>query len=133
MTEPHPQEYIITEEQVKIMSEPGRGLRWLAVRIRSRPHLAPAASPICDRCKTGQEPFCIGCERLKPHDAAIAKSAREQVLSLLEEWDYYNNRNFGKPHPVFADMIRMVREKPEDVRKHLESLRAQQEHPKEEP
>jgi hypothetical protein len=42
MTEPHPQEYIITEEQVKIMSEPGRGLRWLAVRIHSR--------PVADQC-----------------------------------------------------------------------------------
>jgi len=52
-----------------------------------------------------------------------AKAAREEALSLLEEWDYHNNRNFGKPHPILFDMIRMVRDNPEEVRKHLESLR----------
>ena len=44
--------------------------------------------------------------------------ARPDPLALLEAWDHYNNRNFGKPHPVFADMIRLVREKPNDVRQH---------------
>lgn len=62
---------------------------------------------------------------LAEHDAAIAAQAREKVLKLLEEWDYHNNRNFGKPHPVFSDMIRLVRENPDEVRKHLESLRTE--------
>jgi predicted Fe-S protein YdhL (DUF1289 family) len=39
--------------------------------------------PICDRCKTDQEPFCIGCERLIPHDAAITAQAREKVLENI--------------------------------------------------
>jgi hypothetical protein len=56
-----------------------------------------------------------------------AKAEREDALALLEEWDYHNNRNFGKPHPMFADMIRLVREKPDEIRKHLESLRESKE------
>ena len=78
-------------------------------------------------CRTPEcEDYCA--ERLseKEHDAQVAKAEREQVLALLEEWDYHNNRNFGKPHPVFADMIRLVREKPDEVTEHLKSLRAQQ-------
>lgn len=81
------------------------------------------STPICDRCKTDQEPFCIGCERIRSHDIDTATRAREEALSILEEWDYHNNRSFGKPHPVFFDMIRMVRENPEEIRKHVISLR----------
>ena len=39
MTTP-PQEYIITEEWVRKLEKPGRGLMWLAKRIRSRPLLS---------------------------------------------------------------------------------------------
>jgi hypothetical protein len=62
-------------------------------------------------------------EYWKQHDATIARNATLAALSLLEEWDYHNNRNFLKPHPTFHDMIRLVREKPEETRKHVESLR----------
>jgi hypothetical protein len=63
-------------------------------------------------------------DRLTGIETEAARKAREEVLSLLEEWDYHNNRNFGKPHPLFADMIRLVREKPEEIQKHIESLRS---------
>ncbi len=62
-------------------------------------------------------------EYVNAQRAGAAAQAREKVLKLLEEWDYHNNRNFGKPHPLFSDMIRLVRENPDEVRKHLESLR----------
>ena len=64
-------------------------------------------------------------ESQKEHDAAIAAAAHKKVLDMLEEWDYLNNRNFLKPHPVFADMIRLVREKPEEIREHLKTLRSE--------
>jgi len=59
----------------------------------------------------------------KQLQAQAARAATLAALSLLEEWDYHNNRNFLKPHPTFHDMIRMVREKPDEARKHVESLR----------
>lgn len=68
-------------------------------------------------------PPCEECHWQERIDKAKAEE-RERVLLLLEEWDHYNNRNFGKPHPVFADMIRLVREKPDEVKKHIESLRS---------
>jgi hypothetical protein len=52
-----------------------------------------------------------------------ARTATLATLSLLEDWDRYNNRNFLKPHPTFHDMIRIVRENPEKAREQVESLR----------
>ena len=53
----------------------------------------PAPVPICDRCKTDQEPFCIGCERLKKHDAQVVKDACEQMSTkkwiVVYEMDDY--------------------------------------------
>jgi hypothetical protein len=114
----------------------------------ARPHPAPAHSG-CDGCRKEIEHLecptpghcdqmkCVLCcegsdfptlpEEIKKYEAAAAKAEREDALALLEEWDYHNNRNFGKPHPMFADMIRLVREKPDEIRKHLESLRESKE------
>jgi hypothetical protein len=69
----------------------------------------------------------IACQTIKaypkPYEERIRADAVKQALGLLEEWDYHNNRDFLKPHPVFHDMIRMVREKPEEVLEHVKSLR----------
>lgn len=43
-------------------------------------------SPICKICKSGkQEPFCIGCERLLDHDAAIREDERNKVLNAVRD------------------------------------------------
>jgi hypothetical protein len=114
---PHPKEYIIDktildEIEKGVDGEWGEGVfakYWGGNAIRSRPHPAPT------------DEQCRICSQ------ATAKAEREDALALLEEWDYHNNRNFGKPHPMFADMIRLVREKPDEIRKHLESLRESKE------
>jgi len=67
----------------------------------------------CDKCK---KILAQGTE-----DAA--RAATLAALALLEEWDYHNNRNFLKPHPTFHEMIHIVRERPKEARKHVESLR----------
>jgi len=71
------QEYIITEEWVRKLEKPGRGLMWLAKRIRSRPHTQPPTLP---------DEVCRICEdcRVK-HDITIRKAEREKVLSFLDE------------------------------------------------
>ena len=93
---------------------------------------APGPDVDCHSCKFGERcrpisyvPPCYNHGQDSP--ASAAKAAREEALSLLEEWDYHNNRNFGKPHPILFDMIRLVRDNPEEVRKHLESLRGRKE------
>jgi predicted Fe-S protein YdhL (DUF1289 family) len=40
----------------------------------------PIPSPICDRCKTDQEPLCIGCDRLQQHDTTTRNATLEQVI-----------------------------------------------------
>ena len=57
-----------------------------------------------------------------PNDTR-SRPAAPDGLAMLEEWDYLNIRNFLTPHPVFRDMIRMVREKPDAVQKHIAELR----------
>jgi predicted Fe-S protein YdhL (DUF1289 family) len=44
----------------------------------------PAPSPICDRCKTDQEPFCIGCDRLQAHDTAIRNATIEELYQRIK-------------------------------------------------
>jgi predicted Fe-S protein YdhL (DUF1289 family) len=54
--------------------------------IKSRSHPTPAPSPqspICDRCRTGIEPFCIGCDRLQQHDTAIRNATLDDVREAL--------------------------------------------------
>lgn len=41
-------------------------------------------SPICDKCESGEEPFCIGCYRLKNHDGAIMAAERERIVTLIQ-------------------------------------------------
>jgi hypothetical protein len=84
--------------------------RWLLAIVGCASDTRPHPAPTDEQCRI--------CSK------ATERKAREDVLALLEEWDYHNNRNFGKPHPLFADMIRLVREKPDEIRKHLESLRS---------
>jgi hypothetical protein len=72
----------------------------------------------------GQAKAAIENEKcIEGHRAEAARTATLAALSLLEEWDYHNNRNFLKPHPTFYDMIRLVRDQPEETRKHIEALR----------
>lgn len=54
--------------------------------ISAPPTPASEPSPICERCKTDQDPFCIGCERLKEHDRAIREDTFEEgkKAALLE-------------------------------------------------
>lgn len=55
--------------------------------ICSRPlvaHTSSTEAPICDRCKTDQEPFCIGCERLIPHDTAIRNATLDEVKQYAD-------------------------------------------------
>jgi hypothetical protein len=85
---------------------------------RSRPHTPAPIRPIWE---------CPTCSSVKRAEEEAARAATLKALSLLEEWDYHNNRNFGKPHPTFNDMIRLVRDYPEETRKHVESLRQQEE------
>ena len=95
----------------------------------------PATGYQCgDNCRgecSGEVDGKIWCPESSASEprADAAKQAREQVLSLLEEWDYYNYKNFLKPHPTFRDMIRLVREKPDEIKKHIESLRRQEQRP----
>ena len=85
-------------------------------------HTSPgtAASPICDRCKTDQEPFCIGCERLKPHDAQVAKAAREQVLQQVIDYCKKEAKENPDDEAWYDSTM-------ENVADYCESLRAQQE------
>jgi hypothetical protein len=56
---------------------------------RSRPaHPAQAQSPICDRCIADQEPFCLGCYRLKAHGAAIRNATCEPIKSFYERFKH---------------------------------------------
>jgi hypothetical protein len=88
--------------------------------IRSRPHPAPETKQAYRNGYNDGYALAMNEAGEKIH------KSREDELALLEEWDYHNNRNFGKPHPVFADMIRLVREKPEEIQKHIESLRSKE-------
>lgn len=70
----------------------------------------------CDDCEFVDE--MIGCNWKGANILEDEILARIDPLDLLEAWDSYNNSHFGQPHPVFFDMIRLVREKPEDVIAH---------------
>jgi hypothetical protein len=39
-------------------------------------------SPICDRCIADQEPFCIGCYRLKQHNATIRNATLDLIIKF---------------------------------------------------
>jgi predicted Fe-S protein YdhL (DUF1289 family) len=86
---PNPNDlFLITREELDRcldrMSASGYGVsaNYVDAMVKTRPH-TPAPVPICDRCKLDQEPFCIGCERLKEHDALVAQQAKKEVLDEL--------------------------------------------------
>ena len=56
-------------------------------------------SPICKICASGkQEPFCIGCERLREHDAIIRRDEQKRLLRLIKEWQRKHCYWFRLPH-----------------------------------
>jgi len=67
----------------------------------------------CDGCEF--EDDMIGCNWKGANILEDEILARVDPLDLLEAWDAYNISHFGSPHPMFGDMIRMVREAPEEV------------------
>lgn len=70
----------------------------------------------CDACEFADE--TIGCNWKGANILEDEILERVDPLDLLEAWDSYNNSHFGQPHPILSDMIRLVREKPEDVIAH---------------
>lgn len=77
----------------------------LTITVNPRSHPATAApgkigtSPICERCCKDQEPFCIGCYRLQPHNDVIAAQARDkginELLAVIENRFEDTNRGEG--------------------------------------
>ena len=56
-------------------------------------------SPICKICTSGeQEPVCIGCERLREHDATIRRNEQRRLLRLIKEWQRKHCYWFRLPH-----------------------------------
>jgi len=118
----HPQrEYIITEEQLQTFGvtqkEIDEGTNFadrliLLKAIRSRPH-TPAPeyiSSICDRCNTGEEPFCIGCDRLVQHDTAIARAATLAAYEeAIAELTVMKSEGFQVHHKVMDIAINKIR------------------------
>jgi hypothetical protein len=49
------------------------------------PALSPIClSPICERCETGGQPFCIGCFRLKEHDKKTGQQKNQKILNQIQ-------------------------------------------------
>ena len=133
MTPQQPQqEYIITEEQLKVFgvtqAEIEAGInfadRLVALKeIRSRPlvaHTSSTEAPICDRCKTDQEPFCIGCERLIPHDTAIRNETLDNILSFISAYEEYIGLDNIDGFEIYG--VKSV-----NLKEHIESLHKQEE------
>ena len=77
-------------------------------------------SPICEICKSGkQEPFCIGCERLQEHDAAIREDERNRVITAFIEKGYTRIETVAPLEGIHLGWVLLS-----DVRSCLESLRA---------
>lgn len=83
------EEYVINEHELFILCTNGvwdREERMQIYRdVQNRP--SPSPQPICDRCKTDQPPFCIGCERLIPHDAAIRNATLDEAIKAFDKED----------------------------------------------
>ena len=77
-------------------------------------------SPICKICKSGkQEPFCIGCERLLDHDAAIREDERNRVITAFIEKGYTRIETVAPLEGIHLGWVLLS-----DVKSCLESLRA---------
>lgn len=133
MSSEQPKEYITpTDEQLQIsdiIKDLEQSLKFYKDRVNmlqcwQSSMRDPERKIVCDILANG---FTLTTkEEVDNAEAVDASKAREEALALLEEWDYHNNRNFGKPHPLFADMIRLVREKPDEIREYVASLRSTQ-------
>ena len=79
-------------------------------------------SPICKICTSGeQEPFCVGCERLREHDTAIRGGERKRLLRLIKEWQRKHCYWFTLPH---TDGEQRYHFDPAAFKEFLESLAA---------
>jgi hypothetical protein len=119
MTPQPQQEYICTEEQLtKLIHGIDDALEchYFMKKIYSRPH---TQTPICDRCRTGTEPFCIGCDRLQPHDTAI----RNAVLDVIIEFTKGNSETIEADDGTLEDAVFLG-----DLLAKLDSLRTQEKH-----
>jgi len=67
----------------------------------------------CEECSFVDEQF--GCNWKGANILQDEVMGRVDPLDLLEAWDAYNNLHFGSSHPMFGDMIQIVREAPEEV------------------